>query len=146
PDPEGKAIGYVDLVSERTYKYKPGEASDLIKLPDDLLEEEKVTRAGLVEDVQPSKAEIYGHLARNLSTDRIVPVFLGSALFDHGVRRLWKALRHETPAAAQTAERLGLPAGGKETVAQVIKTYHAPHSGKLSLARIWSGQVTDGMT
>ena len=35
PDPEGKTIGYVDLVSERAYKYKPGQASDLIKLPDD---------------------------------------------------------------------------------------------------------------
>ena len=160
PDPEGKAIGYVDLVSERAYKYKPGQASDLIKLPDDLLEEEKVTRAGLVEkladfddklleqlleDVQPSKDEIYRHLAQNLSADRIVPVFLGSALNDHGVRRLWKALRHETPSVAQTASRLGF-ATGKDTVAQIIKTYHAPHSGKLSLARVWSGQVSDGMT
>ncbi len=161
PDPEGKAIGYVDLVSERAYRYKPGQASDLIKLPDDLLEEEKVTRAGLVEkladfddalleqlleDVQPSKAEIYRHLTQNLSTDRIVPVFLGSALFDHGVRRLWKALRHEAPAVAQTAARLGLTDPGKETVAQVIKTYHAPHSGKLSLVRVWNGTITDGMT
>jgi elongation factor G len=31
-------------------------------------------------------------------------------------------------------------------VAQVIKTYHAPHSGKLSLVRVWSGQVSDGMS
>jgi elongation factor G len=161
PDPEGKAIGYVDLVSERAYRYKPGQASDLIKLPDDLLEEEKVTRAGLVEkladfddalleqlleDVQPSKDEIYRHLTQNLSADRIVPVFLGSALFDHGVRRLWKALRHEAPAVAQTAARLGLTDPGREAVAQVIKTYHAPHSGKLSLVRVWNGTVSDGMT
>jgi elongation factor G len=161
PDPEGKAIGYVDLVSERAYKYKPGQASDLIKLADDLLEEERVTRAGLIEkladfddklleqlleDIQPSKAEIYRHLTQNLSGDRIVPVFLGSALQDHGVRRLWKALRHETPEVAQTAARLGLDPAVKDTVAQVIKTYHQPHSGKLSLARIWSGQVSDGMT
>src|SRR4029077_5912315 len=39
PDPAGKAIGYVDLVSERAYKYKPGQPSDLIKIPDDVLEE-----------------------------------------------------------------------------------------------------------
>ncbi|MGO8918807.1 MAG: elongation factor G [Stellaceae bacterium] len=161
PDPEGKAIGYVDLVSERAYKYNPGQASDLIKLPEDVLEEERVTRAGLIEkladfddklleqlleDVQPSKDEIYRHLTQNLSSDRIVPVFLGSALLDHGVRRLWKALRHETPGVVQAAARLGLSTSGKEVVAQVIKTYHAPHSGKLSLARIWSGQVTDGMS
>jgi elongation factor G len=161
PDPEGKAIGYVDLVSERAYKYKPGQPSDLIKIPDDVLEEERVTRAGLVEkladfddklleqlleDVEPPKEEIYRHLTQNLSGDRIVPVFMGSAQLDHGVRRLWKALRHETPAAAQTAARLGLAAGGKDTVAQVIKTYHALHSGKLSLVRVWSGQVSDGMS
>jgi elongation factor G len=161
PDPEGKAIGYVDLVSERAYKYKPGQASDLIKIPEDVLEEERMTRAGLVEkladfddklleqlleDVQPPKDEIYRHLTHNLSGDRIVPVFMGSAQLDHGVRRLWKALRHETPAVAQTAARLGLAAGGKDTVAQVIKTYHALHSGKLSLVRVWSGQVSDGMS
>ena len=70
-----------------------------------------------------------------------MPVFLGSALQEHGVRRLLKALRHETPTVAETAARLGLPDGTRDTVAQVIKTYHAPHSGKLSLARVWSGQV-----
>jgi elongation factor G len=161
PDPEGKAMGDVDLVSERAYRYKPGHASDLIKVPDDVLEEERVTRAGLVEkladyddklleqlleDVQPSKDEIYRHLTQNLRGDLIVPVFLGSALQECGVRRLLKALRHETPAVATTAARLGLPEGTTDTVAQVIKTYHAPHSGKLSLVRVWSGQVADGMT
>jgi elongation factor G len=161
PDAEGKVTGYVDLVSERAYRYKPGQASDLVKVPDEALDEERTTRAGLVEkladfddklleqlleDVQPSKEEIYRHLTQDLRRDLIVPVFLGSALLDHGVRRLLKALRHETPAAAETAARLSLPAGTRDTVVQIIKTYHAPHSGKLSLARVWSGQVTDGMT
>ena len=161
PDADGKITGYVDLVSERAYRYKPGHASDLIKLPDDALDEERSTRAGLVEkladfddklleqlleDVQPSKHDIYRHLSQDLSRDLIVPVFVGSAQFDHGVRRLWKALRHETPSAAETATRLGLPGDSKDTVVQVIKTYHAPHSGKMSLVRVWSGAVTDGMT
>ena len=123
PGPENAIAGYVDLVSERAYKYKPGQASDLIKLPDDIADEEQTSRAGLVEkladfddklleqlleDVQPSKEEIYRHLTQNLRRDLIVPVFLGAAAQDHGVRRLWKALRHETPAAATTAERLKL--------------------------------------
>jgi elongation factor G len=161
PDAEGKVTGYVDLVSERAYRYKPGHASDLIKLPDDALDEERTIRAGLVEkladfddklleqlleDVQPSNADIYHHLTQDLSRDLIVPVFLGSAQFDHGVRRLWKALRHETPPVSETAARLGLTADSKDTVVQVIKTYHAPHSGKMSLVRVWSGAVNDGMT
>ncbi len=141
PGPENTMSGYVDLVSERAYRYKPGQASDLIKMPEDLTEEEKTTRAGLVEkladyddklleqlleDVQPSKEEIYHQLTQNLRRDLIVPVFLGAAQHDHGVRRLWKALRHETPAATTTAERIGVAAGGRDTVAQVFKTYYPP--------------------
>jgi elongation factor G len=161
PDAEDKVTGYVDLVSERAYRYKPGQASDLVKLPDDALSEPRTTRAGMVEkladfddklleqlleDVQPSKEEIYRHLTQDLRRDLIVPVFLGSALQEHGVRRLLKALRHETPSVAETAARLGLSEGNRDTVAQVIKTYHAPHSGKLTLVRVWSGQVSDGMS
>jgi elongation factor G len=161
PAGEGAIPGYVDLVSERAYRYKPGQASDLIKLPDDALDEERNVRAGLVEkladyddklleqlleDVQPSKDEIYRHLTQDLRRDLIVPVFLGAAQLDHGVRRLWKALRHETPECATTAARLGLDPEEGDTVAQVIKTYLPPHTGKLSLARVWRGQVTEGMT
>ena len=153
--------GYVDLVSERAYKYKPGQASDLIKLPDDMLDEEKTGRADLVEkladfddklleqlleDVQPSKEDIYRHLTQNLRRDLIVPVFLGAAAQDHGVRRLLKALRHETPEVATAATRLKLDPKSKDTVATVIKTYHPPNAGKLSLVRVWSGQVNEGMT
>ena len=161
PGPENTIAGYVDLVSERAYRYKPGQASDLIKLPDDVAEEERATRAGLVEkladyddklleqlleDVQPSKDEIYRQLTQDLRRDLIVPVFMGAAQLDHGVRRLLKALRHETPEATATAERVGIAANSRDTVAQVIKTYHPPHTGKLSLVRVWSGQVTEGMT
>ncbi len=153
--------GYVDLVSERAYKYKPGSASDLIKLPDEMADEEKTGRAGLVEkladyddklleqlleDVQPSKEDIYRHLTLNLRRDLIVPVFLGAAAQDHGVRRLLKALRHETPDVATTAVRLKLDAKSTDTIANVIKTYHPPNAGKLSLVRVWSGQVTEGMS
>ncbi len=155
------AQGYVDLVSERAYKYKPGQASDLIKLPEDMRDEEQSIRAGLVEkladfddklleqlleDVQPSKAEIYRHLTQNLRRDLIVPVFLGAAQLDHGVRRLLKALRHETPESGTAASRLKLAPKPGDTVATIIKTYYPPNTGKLSLVRVWSGSVTEGMT
>ena len=82
---EGEITGYVDLVSERAYRYEPGQASDLIKLPEDFWDEERATRTGLVEkladfddklleqlleDVQPSKEEIYQHLTQNLRQGR----------------------------------------------------------------------------
>jgi len=157
---DGEVTGYVDLVSERCYKYKPGQPSDLVPLPEGFWDQEGATRSNLIEkladyddklleqlleDVVPSKEEIYRHLANNLARDLIVPVFLGAALHEGGVRRLWKAFRHETPGPAETAKRLGIEPGAG-TIATVVKTYHAPHTGKLSLVRVWSGQVGEGMT
>ena len=62
----------------------------------------------LLEDVVPNPDEIYAGLARDLQQDLIVPVFFGSAEGMHGITRLLKALRHEAPEPAQTAERLGI--------------------------------------
>jgi elongation factor G len=155
---DGEITGYVDLVSERAYRYRPGQASDLIPLPEGFWDQEGDTRTSLVEkladfddalleqlleDVQPSKEEIYKHLAQDFQKSLIVPVFVGAAGQDYGVRRLWKALRHETPGPAETAARLGIAPDG-EPLAQVFKTYHLPHTGKLSLARVWRGSVAEG--
>jgi len=160
PGADNALAGYVDLVSERAYRYQPGKPSDLIKLPEDVAERERASRAGLVEkladfddklleqlleDTAPSKEEIYRQLTQDLRRDLIVPVFLGSALQDHGIRRLWKALRHETPDVAATAERLGI-GNASGALAQIIKTYHPPHAGKLSLARVWRGVIGEGMS
>ena len=155
---ESEITGYVDLVSERAYRYRPGQASDLIPLPDGFWDREGETRTSLVEkladfddalleqlleDVQPSKEDIYKHLTKDFQKNLIVPVFVGAAGQDYGVRRLWKALRHETPGPAETAERLGIAPQG-EPLAQVFKTYHLPHTGKLSLVRVWRGSVAEG--
>jgi elongation factor G len=158
PIRKGDAVeGYVDVVSERAYRYKPGQESDLIPLPEDMQPREKEARQGLLEkladfddklleqlleDVVPPKEEIYRHLAANLARDRIVPVFLGAGERDHGVRRLLKALRHEVPEVADTAARLGVKAGDGPLL-RVFKTLHQPHAGKLSFARVLRGKVKD---
>src|SRR5438876_396407 len=46
---ESEVTGYVDLVSERAYQYKPGHASDLIPLPEGFWDNEGQTRTELVE-------------------------------------------------------------------------------------------------
>jgi elongation factor G len=158
PIREGDEItGYVDLVSERAYAYKPDAASALIELPESLQDRNTEARQELLEtladfddslleqlleDVVPQKEEIYDYLTRELQEDKIVPVLLGGAEHDHGVRRLLKALRHEAPGPESTLERLGGAAG--DPLVQVFKTYHLPHTGKLSIARIWRGTVPDG--
>ncbi|EWY37868.1 elongation factor G [Skermanella stibiiresistens SB22] len=161
PIREGDTVtGCVDLVSERAYHYNPHAPSNLVQVPDTVREREQAARQELLEaladfddglleqlleDVAPDRGAVYQQLAKDLASDLIVPVFIGSAENDNGVRRLLKALRHETPEVATTAARLGIPLEAG-VVAQVFKTYHAPHAGKLSFSRVWKGEVTDGMT
>lgn len=161
PITDGETIsGYVDLVSERAYKYKPGEASDLISIPDEMTDDEQLERQvmlesladfdddlleQLLEEAVPPTDEVYGHLTAVLRSGQIVPVFMGAAEHDHGVRRLMKALRHETPNPDDGAARLGIEPAG-EAVAQVFKNLHAAHSGKLSIARVWRGEISEGDT
>ena len=49
------------------------------------------------------QGEIYASLTRDLEQDLVVPVFFGAAEQENGVRRLWKALRHDCPFPAATA-------------------------------------------
>lgn len=160
PIREGEKIsGFVDLVSERAFRWKEGQHSELIQLPEAIADREKEARAGmleaiadfddallekLLEDVVPNPDEIYAGLARDLQQHLIVPVFFGSAEGMHGITRLLKALRHEAPGPQQTAERLGILS--EEPCARVFKTLHASHTGKLSFVRVFLGEITDGMT
>lgn len=164
PIRDGEAVtGYVDLVSERAYVYRAGQASDLVRLPDSVAERERTARQELLEtladfddglleqlleDVQPANDDVYRQIAADLAGDLIVPVLLGAAERDHGVRRLWKALRHDVPEPSVAADRLGIAieAGDAPVAATVFRTFHAPHAGKASFARIWRGTVKDGMT
>lgn len=156
---DGKVTGYVDLVSERAYRYKPGERSDLIQMPEHVKDREEEARQELLEnladtndhmleelleDVVPPKEEVYETLARDLAEDRVVPVFFGGALEDNGIVRLLKALRHETPSGDETMQRRLLDSGDAAPLAQVFKTIHAAHTGKMSLARVWRGPIKDG--
>lgn len=153
-----QVTGYVDLVSERAYRYRPGQTSELIEVPK--AEDERTARQEmlehladfddhlleeLLEDKSPPAGEVYDSLGKDLAADLIVPVFFGSAEKGSGLRRLLKALRHEVPDVSATARRRGIAAAG-EPVAQIFKTVHAPHTGKLSFARIWRGEFADGQT
>ena len=152
--------GHVDLVSERAYRFNPHAPSDLVPIPDTVRDREQAARQELLEalsdfddrlleqlleDVAPEKEEVYRLLTRELASDQIVPVLVGSAENDNGVVRLLKLLRHEGPEVRSTAARLGVDPEGTATV-QVFKTYLAAHAGKLGFSRVWHGIVTDGMT
>ena len=161
PVQDGEMIsGYVDLASERAYHYKLGEVSEVINLPeseedafgdarysmlealadfdDDLMEK-------VLEDITPEKDELYANLTKDFQDANIIPVLLGAAEQGGGIFRLLKALRHEVPAANVAATRAGAD-DLSGNVAQVLKTYHTQHGGKVSIARVWCGEIQEGMT
>jgi elongation factor G len=155
-----ETIGYVDLVSERAYRYKSSGASDLIEMPAEILPREADARREmletlsefddtlleqLIEDIAPEKSLIYRDLHDEFGSDKIVPVLLGAGDRENGVRRLLKALRHDTPFVATTAERRTLPSNGV-AMAECFKVLHQSHAGKLSLCRVWSGTLSEGQT
>jgi elongation factor G len=161
PIRSGEAVtGYVDVVSERAYRYRKGQPSELVQTPSEMTDAEQEALNKLVEvladhddallekvleDVKPTTAEIYADLRKDLAAGSVIQVLFGCADHAHGVRRLWKALRHDTPFNAETTERHGIAAAGPP-LAQIYKTVHAGHTGKLSYARLWRGSTKDGVT
>jgi elongation factor G len=155
-------IGFIDLINEQAYHYHANSPADPVPLPDHLKEEEQIARQEmletiaefddhlleeLLEDINPSREEILQDLKQELGADQIVPVFLGMAERDYGVRHLLTALVEEAPAPTITANRRGLdPSADGDAVVQILKTYFTPQGGRLSLARVWQGTLNDGMT
>jgi len=94
-------------------------------------------------DIEPERDEVFGGLRRELAEGLVVPVLIGSADGDNGVRRLMKAMRHDVPGVEAAAARAGVGSSG-DAVVQVLKTIHGGHGGKLSLARVLRGSLKDG--
>jgi elongation factor G len=155
-----ETVGYVDLVSERAYRYRTSGASDLIEMPAEILPREAEARREmletlsefddqlleqLIEDVAPEKSLIYRDMHDEFGADQIAPVLLGAGDRENGVRRLLKALRHDTPFVDQTARRRSLPSNGI-VMAECFKVLHQAHAGKLSLCRVWSGSINEGVS
>lgn len=149
-----KVSGYIDLALERCFVWRPGKPSELVDMPADLKQEEADARFHMLEqiadfddelleqllsDVQPSRDAVFTDLVREMNEGLIVPVFFGSAQNGFGIRRLLKALRHETPPVEKAAARIGVTRG-----AYVLKTAYAGQSGKLAYARVFGDALADG--
>jgi elongation factor G len=151
---DDKVTGFVDLALERAYHYEPGKPSRIIDIPKDLAERETEARFHMLEqladfddelmeqllsDVTPDRDTIFADLVRETREGVIAPVFFGSTAQGNGVRRLLKALRHDTPEPKYAAERLGLKGQG----AYVMKVSHAGQAGKLAYARVFGGRMSE---
>ncbi len=150
--------GFIDLALDRAFVYREHAPSELIERPAEIEERFREARYEMLErladyddhlmeellsDIEPPRDEVFADLARELAEGLIVPVMIGSAERDNGVRRLLKALRHEVPDVGQLAARTGK--GLPEGAARVVKTLHTT-GGKLSIARVLTGMIKDGAT
>lgn len=153
----GVASGFVDLASERAFVYRTNAPSEIVELPASVCEREKEARFHMLEqladhdddlmeqllsDIPTSRDKVFQDLTQEFRDGLICPVLIGSARDNHGIFRLLKALRHEAPTVEVTARRLKLE--NAKSAAYVVKTLHTAHGGKLSLARILTGEFGDG--
>jgi len=149
-----KVSGFIDLALERAFVYRPNEPSTQVDIPGELRDAEADARFHMLEqiadfddelleqllsDVTPSRDAVFADLVREMNEGLIVPVFFGSAQNGFGVRRLLKALRHETPPTERAAERLGIDHG-----AYVLRAAYSGQSGKLAYARVFGKPLADG--
>jgi len=157
---DGIAVGFIDLALERAFIYREHAPSEIVDVPAGELPREREARFAMLErladyddelmeelisEIEPPRDRVFDDLARELRERHVVPVLIGSAEHGNGVTRLLKALRHEAPQVAQTRARLGVPEGGPP-LAQVLKTLHTAHGGKLSIARVLRGSFREGDT
>ncbi|MCO5073268.1 MAG: elongation factor G [Rhizobiaceae bacterium] len=152
-------IGSIDLALERAYIWREFAESEVAAIPDDekarevearfamletLADHDDLLMEQLLEDKEPPRDEIFDDLSADLRAGTIVPVHIGTAEKGNGVLRLLKTIRHDAPDVDATCRRLGVPANAG-TVGQIMKTVHTSHGGKLSITRILSGNITDGV-
>jgi elongation factor G len=155
----GVATGFIDLALERAFLFRKNAPSELVELKASDLDREKEARFHMLEqladyddalmekllsDLPPEKDLVFGDLSREFSDGLICPVLLGSAQNGNGILRLLKALRHEVPFVDSTARRHKLE--NAKSSAYVFKTLYTGHGGKLSLARVLTGTISDGAT
>jgi elongation factor G len=155
---DGAIAGYIDLALERAFIYRKNAEAEIVAIPADLGSAEKEGHFALLErladhddvimeqllsDQEPAQDRVMQDLARETADGLITPVFFGSAELGNGINRLLKALRHEVPDVTQTVTRLGLKSTNGAT-ALVLKTFFTERGGKISVARILSGEIVDG--
>ena len=146
-----KIVGSCDLISERAWRYREGQTSALIAIPESEVEREHEARAELlehlsefddwlleelIEDREPPSDAIYAISSRVLRENKIIPVLIGAASHSNGMMRLMKALRHEAPPVEALRQRLA--AAGNVEESKLVVSFHAYHRqnvGKTVLVR-----------
>jgi elongation factor G len=116
------------------------EAQARTRLLEQLADHDDALLEQLLMDEVPEPGRVLSDLARETSENLGVSVLFGSAASSFGVRRLMKALRHEAPAPAATANRLGVD----QPAFHAVKVSHAHQLGRLVIGRLLGGSLKEG--
>ena len=153
--------GYVDVIEQHANVYEGGTPKEA-PIPDEMRAGEEQRREALVEAAaeasdelmnkylegeEISDAEIEAALHKGTREGSVVPVFVGSALKNIGVRELTAMIAKHVPSAAEVGGRT--TTDGKQIapdpsgpfVAQVFKTTADPFVGRLTYFRVVSGSL-----
>ena len=165
---EDKFNGIIDLISFKAYSFTDnkgiGKVSDI---PSELLEEAKMFRDTMVEDIaeaddelmnkyldagELSADELRAGLQKGVSSGNLIPLICGSAIKGIGVSLLLDIIAGSFRSPDECAPRKGkIP--GKDTVEErmpsedapfsaiVFKTIADPYAGRLTLFRVYSGKL-----
>lgn len=153
--------GYVDVIEQHATVYDRGVPSE-VPIPDEMRAVEEARREALVEaaaeasdelmmkylDGEPlSDEEITAAMHKGTREGSVVPVFVGSALKNIGVRELTSMIAKHIPSPAEVGGRTtadGRPIAPDPTapfVAQVFKTTADPFVGRLTHFRVVAGTL-----
>ncbi len=171
---EGGFAGVVDLVEMKALAWsrEPGVPPTSGEVPADLRAAADSARAELIERIAEADDEVLGlyaagqepdaallraALRRATLSNRLFPVFCGTALRDVGVQPLLDGVVDFLPSPLDIGEVTGTdPEKGREVVlrprdedpaaALVFKIANDPYVGHLSYVRVYSGTVRTGMS
>jgi elongation factor G len=153
--------GYIDVIEQHANVYEGGKPKE-VPIPDEMRAGEEARREALVEaaaeasdelmtrylDGEPiGDAEIEAAVHKGTREGSVVPVFVGSALKNIGVRELVAMIAKHVPSAAEVGGRVTSegkpvePDPAAPFVAQVFKTTADPFVGRLTYFRVISGTL-----
>ncbi|MGX9992703.1 elongation factor G (plasmid) [Rhizobium sp. Z1P35] len=156
-----RVIGSCDLISERAWRYREGQISALIAIPESTAEREHEARSELlehlsefddwlleelIEDREPPSDALYAISSRVLRENRIIPILIGAASHGNGMMRLMKALRHEAPQVGVLRQRLARAGNVDENKLTAVgfHAYHRQNIGKTVLVRAFGDGLRQG--
>lgn len=162
--------GVVDLVKMKALLYpcEPTAKYTIGEIPEEEMENAQLFRTKLMEAVSEtsdeliekyldgqelSDAELYEGIREGTISKRFIPVFCGSATCNVGSKLLLEGIIRYLPSPAEreakpavdlkTGESITVGPNDKAFAGYVFKTFIDPFAGKLTIFRVYSGELTN---